>query len=127
MAWGNCFQGAVTFSKKTKIDCTASPLQFTQLLVFSYIFFWPSDEVNYWIRVHSRRDWRGKRNWKYVKITTLMIVQVLLTPTHLAIVMEYAAEGELFERICNAGRFSEDEVVLISVFTHFALYNAPGL
>jgi len=33
----------------------------------------------------------------------------VLTPTHLAIVMEYAAGGELFERICNAGRFSEDE------------------
>lgn len=38
-------------------------------------------------------------------------VQVLLTPTDLAIVMEYAAGGELFERICNAGRFSEDEVI----------------
>ncbi|KAJ0097590.1 hypothetical protein Patl1_28764 [Pistacia atlantica] len=37
------------------------------------------------------------------------IVQVILTPTHLAIVMEYASGGELFERICNAGRFSEDE------------------
>uniref|UniRef100_A0A7N0ZYP2 non-specific serine/threonine protein kinase n=1 Tax=Kalanchoe fedtschenkoi TaxID=63787 RepID=A0A7N0ZYP2_KALFE len=36
-------------------------------------------------------------------------LQVLLTPTHLAIVMEYAAGGELFERICGAGRFSEDE------------------
>lgn len=24
--------------------------------------------------------------------------------------MEYAAGGELFERICTAGRFSEDEV-----------------
>jgi len=24
--------------------------------------------------------------------------------------MEYAAGGELFERICSAGRFSEDEV-----------------
>lgn len=35
--------------------------------------------------------------------------QVLLTPTHLAIVMEYAAGGELFERICSAGRFNEDE------------------
>jgi len=34
---------------------------------------------------------------------------VLLTPTHLAIVMEYAAGGELFGKICNAGRFSEDE------------------
>lgn len=40
----------------------------------------------------------------------VLIVQVVLTPTHLAIVMEYAAGGELFERICNAGRFSEDEV-----------------
>ncbi|KAF5444074.1 hypothetical protein F2P56_036578 [Juglans regia] len=35
--------------------------------------------------------------------------KVVLTPTHLAIVMEYAAGGELFERICAAGRFSEDE------------------
>jgi len=35
---------------------------------------------------------------------------VILTPTHLAIVMEYASGGELFERICNAGRFSEAEV-----------------
>ncbi|KAL0343637.1 UNVERIFIED_CONTAM: Serine/threonine-protein kinase SAPK10 [Sesamum angustifolium] len=30
--------------------------------------------------------------------------KVILTPTHLAIVMEYASGGELFERICNAGR-----------------------
>ncbi|XP_064942519.1 serine/threonine-protein kinase SAPK7 isoform X1 [Musa acuminata AAA Group] len=35
--------------------------------------------------------------------------EVVVTPTHLAIVMEYAAGGELFERICHAGRFSEDE------------------
>nr|CAD1836849.1 unnamed protein product [Ananas comosus var. bracteatus] len=35
--------------------------------------------------------------------------EVVLTPTHLAIVMEYAAGGELFDRICTAGRFSEDE------------------
>ncbi|PKA46946.1 Serine/threonine-protein kinase SAPK10 [Apostasia shenzhenica] len=35
--------------------------------------------------------------------------EVILTPTHLAIVMEYASGGEVFERICNAGRFSEDE------------------
>lgn len=37
---------------------------------------------------------------------------MVLTPTHIAIAMEYAAGGELFERICNAGRFSEDEVSL---------------
>ncbi|XP_078437782.1 serine/threonine-protein kinase SAPK3-like [Wolffia australiana] len=35
--------------------------------------------------------------------------EVMLTPTHLAIVMEYAAGGELFQKICSAGRFSEDE------------------
>eukprot|EP00850_Spirogloea_muscicola_P012989 SM000086S23041 [mRNA] locus=s86:203523:205684:- [translate_table: standard] len=35
--------------------------------------------------------------------------EVMLTPTHLAIIMEYAAGGELFDRIVNAGRFSEDE------------------
>ncbi|RID42536.1 hypothetical protein BRARA_J02412 [Brassica rapa] len=35
--------------------------------------------------------------------------EVILTPTHLAIVMEYASGGELFERICTAGRFSEAE------------------
>ncbi|KAL3651117.1 Serine/threonine-protein kinase sapk10 [Castilleja foliolosa] len=35
--------------------------------------------------------------------------EVILTPTHLAIVMEYASGGELFERISNAGRFNENE------------------
>ncbi|XP_059276873.1 serine/threonine-protein kinase SAPK3-like [Lycium ferocissimum] len=35
--------------------------------------------------------------------------EVLLTPTHLAIAMEYAAGGELFAKIHSAGRFSEDE------------------
>jgi serine/threonine-protein kinase SRK2 len=36
--------------------------------------------------------------------------EVVLTPTHLGIVMEYAAGGELFERISSVGRFSEAEV-----------------
>ena len=37
------------------------------------------------------------------------LVQVFLTQSHLGIVMEYAAGGELFDRIVKAGRFSEDE------------------
>lgn len=49
----------------------------------------------------------------------LWILQVVLTPTHLAIAMEYAAGGELFERICSAGRFSEDEVRLAFVIVLF--------
>lgn len=44
---------------------------------------------------------------KLAKLTCLS--QVFLTTTHLAIVMEYAAGGELFDRIVRAGRFSEDE------------------
>ncbi|KAI9092983.1 hypothetical protein K1719_027506 [Acacia pycnantha] len=32
-------------------------------------------------------------------------------PRTLAIVMEYAAGGELFERFCNAGRFSEEKTI----------------
>ncbi|KAJ9146460.1 hypothetical protein P3X46_028725 [Hevea brasiliensis] len=47
------------------------------------------------------------RSLKHLNIVRFK--EVLLTPTHLAIVMEYAAGGELFERICNTGRFSEDE------------------
>ncbi|XP_057443727.1 serine/threonine-protein kinase SRK2A-like [Lotus japonicus] len=35
--------------------------------------------------------------------------EVFLTPTHLCIVLEYAAGGELFDRICSGGRVSEDE------------------
>ena len=52
----------------------------------------------------------------------ILNLQVVLTPTHLGIVMEYAAGGELFERICNAGRFSEDEVLLLSLTLNHSLY-----
>ncbi|XP_026432629.1 serine/threonine-protein kinase SAPK3-like [Papaver somniferum] len=54
-----------------------------------------------------QREIINHRSLKHPNI--VQFKQVLLTPTHLAIVMEYAAGGELFERICSAGRFSEDE------------------
>lgn len=44
---------------------------------------------------------------------------MILTPTHLAIVMEYASGGELFERISNAGRFNEDEVFNLLIIKQF--------
>ncbi|XP_043808726.1 serine/threonine-protein kinase SAPK1 isoform X2 [Manihot esculenta] len=56
---------------------------------------------------HVKREIINHRSLKHPNIVRFK--EVLLTPTHLAIVMEYAAGGELFERICNAGRFSEDE------------------
>ncbi|KAE8725686.1 Serine/threonine-protein kinase SAPK2 [Hibiscus syriacus] len=56
---------------------------------------------------HVEREIMNHRSLKHPNI--IRFKEVLLTPTHLAIVMEYAAGGELFERICNAGRFSEDE------------------
>ncbi|KAK2991469.1 hypothetical protein RJ640_016504 [Escallonia rubra] len=53
--------------------------------------------------------------------------KVILTPTHLAIVMEYASGGELFERICNAGRFSEDEVLTqCMLLLIFSIVSAVG-
>ncbi|KAJ3673410.1 hypothetical protein LUZ60_006784 [Juncus effusus] len=56
---------------------------------------------------HVQREIMNHRSLRHPHIVRFK--EVLLTPTHLAIVMEYAAGGELFERICTAGRFSEDE------------------
>ena len=54
---------------------------------------------------------------------TQIFTQVILTPTHLAIVMEYASGGELFQRICKAGRFTEDEVLVQFVY-FFCTYHS---
>lgn len=54
-------------------------------------------------------------------------LQVVLTPTHLGIVMEYAAGGELFERICSAGRFSEDEVPSLSLYKSCFIFSKSSL
>lgn len=66
-------------------------------------------ERGFKIDEHVQREIINHRSLKHPNIVRFK--KVLLTPTHLAIVMEYAAGGELFERICTAGRFSEDEVV----------------
>ncbi|XP_065876051.1 serine/threonine-protein kinase SAPK1 [Euphorbia lathyris] len=56
---------------------------------------------------HVQREIMNHRSLQHPNI--IRFKEVFLTPTHLAIVMEYAAGGELFERICTAGRFTEDE------------------
>lgn len=56
---------------------------------------------------HVQREIMNHRSLNHPNI--IRFKEVLLTATHLAIVMEYAAGGELFERICSAGRFGEDE------------------
>ncbi|WJX47507.1 Serine/threonine-protein kinase srk2f [Trifolium repens] len=58
---------------------------------------------------HVQREIINHKSLKHPNIVRFK--EVLVTPTHLAIVMEYAAGGELFERICSAGRFSEDEIL----------------
>ncbi|KAH9664511.1 serine/threonine-protein kinase SAPK2 [Citrus sinensis] len=58
---------------------------------------------------HVQREIMNHRALKHPNI--IRFKEVFLTPTELAIVMEYAAGGELFERICSAGRFSEDEQI----------------
>ncbi|MED6220731.1 Serine/threonine-protein kinase sapk2 [Stylosanthes scabra] len=64
-------------------------------------------ERGYKIDEHVQREIMNHRSLKHPNIVRFK--EVLLTPTHLAIVMEYAAGGELFERICNYGKFGEDE------------------
>ncbi|XP_054824623.1 serine/threonine-protein kinase SRK2I-like [Prosopis cineraria] len=54
-----------------------------------------------------KREIINHRSLRHLNIVRFK--EVILTPTHLAIVMEYASGGELFERICSAGRFPEDE------------------
>ncbi|EEF44569.1 conserved hypothetical protein [Ricinus communis] len=43
----------------------------------------------------------------------VVLLVVVLTPSHLA--MEYAAGGELFEQICDIGRFSKEKEAIIKV------------
>lgn len=72
-----------------------------ELVAMKYI------ERGYKIDANVAREIINHRSLRHPNI--IRFKELVLTPTHLAIVMEYAAGGELFERICNAGRFSEDE------------------
>ncbi|CAH9117298.1 unnamed protein product [Cuscuta epithymum] len=72
-----------------------------ELLAVKYI------ERGHMIDEHVQREIMNHRSLKHPNI--IKFKEVFLTPTHLAIVMEYASGGELFDRICTAGRFSEDE------------------
>ncbi|XP_020582373.1 serine/threonine-protein kinase SAPK2-like [Phalaenopsis equestris] len=56
---------------------------------------------------HVKREIMNHMSLRHPNIVRFK--EVFLTSTHLAIVMEYASGGELFERICNEGRFGEDE------------------
>ena len=68
-----------------------------------FFFFFQIDE-------NVQREIINHRSLRHPNIVRFK--EVILTPSHLAIVMEYASGGELYDRICNAGRFSEDEVCL---------------
>ncbi|RDY10995.1 Serine/threonine-protein kinase SRK2E, partial [Mucuna pruriens] len=59
------------------------------------------------IDANVKREIINHRSLRHPNI--IRFKEVILTPTHLAIVMEYASGGELFERIHNAGHFNEDE------------------
>ncbi|VFQ88231.1 unnamed protein product [Cuscuta campestris] len=72
-----------------------------ELLAVKYI------ERGHMIDEHVQREIMNHRSLKHPNI--IRFKEVFLTETHLAIMMEYASGGELFDRICNAGRFSEDE------------------
>ncbi|KAL9264812.1 Serine/threonine-protein kinase SRK2F-like protein [Drosera capensis] len=60
---------------------------------------------------HVQREIINQRSLKHPNI--IAFKEVFHTPTPLAIAMEYAAGGEPVERICIAGRFSEDESLVL--------------
>ncbi|KAL8096389.1 hypothetical protein AgCh_037377 [Apium graveolens] len=62
---------------------------------------------------HVQREIMNHRSLKHpniIRFKELLYANGIVNATHLAIVMEYAAGGELFERICRTGRCIEDEV-----------------
>ncbi|KAK9735210.1 hypothetical protein RND81_04G191000 [Saponaria officinalis] len=72
-----------------------------ELVAIKYI------ERGYRVDENVAREIINHRSLRHPNI--IRFKEVVLTPTHLGIVMEYAAGGELFDRIITAGRFSEHE------------------
>ncbi|KAE8677400.1 Serine/threonine-protein kinase SAPK1 [Hibiscus syriacus] len=80
-----------------------------ELVAVKYIERGKKIDENVQREIINHRSLRHPNIIRFKELYTTHFLQVLVTPTHLAIVMEYASGGELFERICSAGRFSEDE------------------
>lgn len=59
------------------------------------------------IKEYVEREIMNHRNLCHPHI--IGFKEVVLTPTHIAIVLEYAPGGDLFDHICNRGRICEDE------------------
>ncbi|KAG9155238.1 hypothetical protein Leryth_023266 [Lithospermum erythrorhizon] len=55
-----------------------------------------------------QREIINHRSLRHLMWVKEILLSMICAHTH-CVVMEYASGGELFERICNAGRFSEDE------------------
>ncbi|EEE63827.1 hypothetical protein OsJ_18651 [Oryza sativa Japonica Group] len=62
---------------------------------------------NHRINKSAYREIINHRSLRHPNI--IQFIEAILTHTHLAIVMEYASGGELFDRIVDLERFSEDE------------------
>ncbi|KAJ1700681.1 hypothetical protein LUZ63_000460 [Rhynchospora breviuscula] len=60
-------------------------------------------------KIDDYLEWRILNHWSLTHPNVIRFKEVVLTPTHLAIVMEHASDGVLFDRISNAGPLSEDE------------------
>ncbi|BAS94176.1 Os05g0433100 [Oryza sativa Japonica Group] len=64
---------------------------------------------NHRINKSAYREIINHRSLRHPNI--IQFIEAILTHTHLAIVMEYASGGELFDRIVDLERFSEDELI----------------
>ncbi|KAJ3705070.1 hypothetical protein LUZ61_008775 [Rhynchospora tenuis] len=60
-------------------------------------------------KIDEYLEWRILNHRSLTHPNVIRFKEVVLTPTHLAIVLEHAADGALFDRISNADPLTEDE------------------